>query len=98
MESIPSFNSYIEKSVIENWDLDALTDYKGVTLQYKDVARKIEKLHIMFENSGVEKATKSPSAAATAQIGPWHSLRLSHTERSPYQCSTNSRPTRYTTS
>ena len=58
MESIPSFNSYIEKSVIENWDLDALTDYKGVTLQYKDVARKIEKLHIMFENSGVEKGDK----------------------------------------
>lgn len=58
METIPSFNSYIEKSVIENWDLDALTDYKGVTLQYKDVARKIEKLHIMFENSGVERGDK----------------------------------------
>lgn len=58
MESIPSFNSYIEKSVIENWDRDALTDYKGITLQYKDVARKIEKLHIMFENSGVQKGDK----------------------------------------
>lgn len=58
MESIPSFNSYIEKSVIDNWDCDALTDYKGVTLQYKDVARKIEKLHIMFENSGVQKGDK----------------------------------------
>src|SRR5574344_362448 len=58
METIPSFNSYIEKSVIKNWDLDALTDYKGVTLQYKDVARKIEKLHIMFENSGVVKGDK----------------------------------------
>lgn len=58
MESIPSFNSYIEKSIIEHWDLDALTDYKGITLQYKDVARKIEKLHIMFENSGVEKGDK----------------------------------------
>ena len=58
MESIPSFNSYIEKSIIDNWDLDALTDYKGVTLQYKDVARKIEKLHIIFENSGVERGDK----------------------------------------
>ena len=58
MKSIPSFNSYIEKSVIENWDRDALTDYKGITLQYKDVARKIEKLHIMFENSGVQKGDK----------------------------------------
>lgn len=58
MEQIPSFNSFVEKSVINHWDLDALTDYKGVTLQYKDVARKIEKLHIMFENSGVEKGDK----------------------------------------
>lgn len=55
---IPSFNSFIEKSIIDNWDLDALTDYQGVTLQYKDVARKIEKLHIMFENSGVVKGDK----------------------------------------
>lgn len=58
METIPSFNNFIKNSVIENWDLDALTDYKGVTLQYKDVARKIEKLHIMFENSGVTKGDK----------------------------------------
>lgn len=57
-EKIPSFNSFIEKSIIDNWDLDALTDYQGVTLQYKDVARKIEKLHIMFENSGVVKGDK----------------------------------------
>lgn len=58
MKTIPSFNSFIEKSIIDNWDLDALTDYKGVTLQYKDVARKIEKLHIMFENSGVQRGDK----------------------------------------
>lgn len=58
MESIPSFNQLIEQSIIKNWDLDALTDYKGITLQYKDVARKIEKLHIMFENSGVVKGDK----------------------------------------
>ena len=53
-----SFNEIIEKSIIDNWDLDALTDYKGITLQYHDVARKIEKLHIMFENSGVERGDK----------------------------------------
>lgn len=58
MNSIPSFNSYIEQSIINNWHLDALTDYKGATLQYHDVARKIEKLHIMFENSGVIKGDK----------------------------------------
>ena len=55
---IPSFNALIEKSIIENWYRDALTDYKGKTLQYHDVARKIEKLHIMFENSGVTKGDK----------------------------------------
>ncbi len=53
-----SFISFIENSIKKNWDLDALTDYKGATLQYKDVARKIEKLHIIFENSGVEKGDK----------------------------------------
>ena len=58
MNSIPSFNSYIEQSIIKNWHLDALTDYKGATLQYHDVARKIEKLHILFENSDVQKGDK----------------------------------------
>ena len=58
MESIPSFNALIEKSIIDHWDRDALTDFKGATLQYHDVARKIEKLHIMFENCGVEKGDK----------------------------------------
>ena len=53
-----SFIAYIEKSIKENWDLDALTDYKGATLQYKDVARKIEKLHIIFEASGIKKGDK----------------------------------------
>lgn len=58
MEKIPSFNAIIEKSIVEHWELDALTDYKGATLQYHDVARKIEKLHIMFENGGVRRGDK----------------------------------------
>ena len=58
MQSISSFNAYIQKSITEHWNRDALTDYKGVTLQYKDVARKIEKLHILFEESGVKKGDK----------------------------------------
>ena len=58
MQQIPSFNELIEKSVIEHWDLDALTDYKGKTLQYHAVARKIEKIHIMFEASGVQKGDR----------------------------------------
>ena len=58
MEQIPSFNALIQKSIITNWDRDALTDYKGQTLQFHDVARKIEKLHILFENSGIQKGDK----------------------------------------
>ena len=58
MENIPSFNALIQKTILDNWDKDALTDFKGATLQYHDVARKIEKLHIMFENSGVVKGDK----------------------------------------
>lgn len=58
MEQAISFNSLIEKSIVENWNLDALTDYKGKTLQYHDVARKIEKLHILYENCGIQKGDK----------------------------------------
>lgn len=58
MDSIKSFNACIEKSIKDNWDKDALTDYLGATLQYHDVARKIEKLHIIFENSGLKKGDK----------------------------------------
>ena len=53
-----SLNEIIEKSIISHWNQDALTDYKGATLQYNDVARKIEKLHILFENSGVKRGDK----------------------------------------
>ena len=58
MNNIPSFNSYIEKTITDNWLLDALTDYKGSTLQYHDVARKIEKLHIMMEAAGIQKGDR----------------------------------------
>ena len=58
MDQIPSFNSYIEESILKYWDNDAFTDYKGATLQFHDVARKIEKLHILFENCGVKRGDK----------------------------------------
>ena len=53
-----SFLAFIEDSIKKNWDLDALTDYKGATLQYKDVARKIEKLHILLAESGIRPGDK----------------------------------------
>ena len=58
MTTVESFNQYIVRSVTENWNLDALTDYQGATLQYHDVARKIEKIHIVFDNCGVKKGDK----------------------------------------
>ncbi|MGI6232741.1 MAG: AMP-binding protein [Prevotella sp.] len=58
MEHIPSFNSLLQQTIADNWDRDALTDYHGATLQYHDVARKIEKIHILFEYSGVQPGDK----------------------------------------
>ena len=52
------FLQAIEDSIKNNWDFDALTDYNGATLQYKDLARKIEKMHIIFAESGVQKGDK----------------------------------------
>lgn len=48
-----NFITLFESSIRDNWDLNALTDYEGATLQYKDLARKIEKMHILFEKAGV---------------------------------------------
>lgn len=53
-----SFLAFVEQSIKKNWDLDALTDYKGATLQYKDLARKIEKLHILLKESGIHAGDK----------------------------------------
>ena len=58
MKTAASFNAYIQKAVVENWDYDALTDYQGITLQFHDVARKIEKLHILFEHAGIQQGDK----------------------------------------
>ena len=58
MELEQSFIARIEQSIKTNWYLNALTDYKGITLQYRDVARKIEKIHILLENAGIEKGDK----------------------------------------
>ena len=58
MTNTRSLNKLIEDAIVNNWYKDALTDYKGATLQYHDVARKIEKLHIMFESIGLQKGDK----------------------------------------
>lgn len=53
-----SFIGLLENSIKSYWDLPALSDYKGITLQYKDLARKIEKVHILLAESGVRQGDK----------------------------------------
>ena len=50
--------AYIQESIRDNWDLPALTNFKGESFQYSTVARKISKLHIMFEAAGIKKGDK----------------------------------------
>jgi len=59
-----SVNKIIENSLRENWDKPALSNYQGITLSYRDVARRIAKLHIAFEQCG-----RSPSVPATRPTG-----------------------------
>lgn len=58
METKINFNQYIKNAIVENWDSDALTDYQGATLQFHDVARKIEKIHIVFETCDIKQGDK----------------------------------------
>ena len=53
-----SVNKIFEASFKKNWDRPAISNYQGVTLHYRDVARRIEKLHIMFEEGGLQKGDK----------------------------------------
>ena len=56
--SFTSVNKIFEKSIKENWDRPAISNYQGVTLHFRDMARRIAKLHIMFEECGLEKGDK----------------------------------------
>ena len=58
METAGSFNQLISDAIQKYWDYDSMSDYGVSTLQYKDVARIIEKLHILFEHSGVKPGDK----------------------------------------
>ncbi len=58
MESNNRFLGLIQESVIKHWELPAFSDYKGTTHYYKDIARRIEKIHIVLENAGIQKGDK----------------------------------------
>lgn len=63
------FLKHIENSIKNNWERPALTDFNGYTHSYKDVARKIEKLHILFESSGIQPGDKI--ALCSRNTGTW---------------------------
>ena len=52
------FLELIENSIKAHWELPALTDYKGRTFCYKDMAEEIAKLHIVFNQVGIDKGEK----------------------------------------
>lgn len=58
MKDQTSLNAYFQQSIRENWNIPALTDFKGQSFQYSTVARKIAKLHIMFESAGIKRGDK----------------------------------------
>ena len=53
-----SVNKLYQEAFKKNWDRPAISNYQGVTLHYRDVARRIAKMHIMFEECGLEKGDK----------------------------------------
>ena len=53
-----SINKYLEASIAGNWEHLALTDFQGVSFQYRDVARKVAKLHLLYEHAGIKHGDK----------------------------------------
>ena len=78
-----SFNALIEKSIVNNWDRDALTDFKGATLQYHDVARKIEKLHPIRDNFQSHGKEDSPKEDIPAESSNTESADIPDEEPAP---------------
>ena len=53
-----NYISILEQSIKNNWEKSALTDYKGISLRYKDLAVQIEKIHILLEEAGIQRGDK----------------------------------------
>ena len=69
MKSRESLNLYFQDAIKEYWELPALTDFGGMTITYKDVARKIAKLHLLYENVGIRPGDKVALCAKNSS--PW---------------------------
>jgi long-chain acyl-CoA synthetase len=53
-----SVNKIYQEAFKKHWERPAISNYQGVTLKYGDVARRMAKLHIMFEECGLQKGDK----------------------------------------
>lgn len=58
MKPQPTLNKYIHQAIVENWNSEALSNLHAETYLFRDLARKIAKIHIMFEAAGIERGDK----------------------------------------
>ena len=65
-----SFNKYIEQAIKENWERIALSDFDGVSYHYKDIARKIAKIHLLLESAEIKKGDKIATVSYTHSPSP----------------------------
>jgi long-chain acyl-CoA synthetase len=49
---------YIEQSIKQNWDIEALSNYKEKGYTYKEIAEKILKFHLFFRDAGIKEGDK----------------------------------------
>lgn len=68
MNAHDSLNSYFQAAIREYWELPSLTDFGGATMSYKDVARKIAKLHLLYENVGIKPGDKVALCAKNSSM------------------------------
>ena len=53
-----SVNKLLERSFKEHWDRPALSNYDGITLTYRDIAKRIALIHLGFEQCGLQRGDK----------------------------------------
>lgn len=92
-----SFNKYIEQAIKENWERIALSDFDGVSYHYKDIARKIAKIHLLLESAEIKKGDKI--AICGKNSAHWAVAFLRQSPMGPYPSPSymNSKQTIYTT-
>ena len=50
--------TYIEQSISQNWDIEALSNYREKGYTYKQIGEKIIKFHIFFREAGIKEGDR----------------------------------------